>query len=92
MANRPSWISAGPRGKRIPHPGLRTTRGLWWCHAGGRDVENLETLLEKVETLEETLEIMQDEELMAAFREGAEALEKDETVAWEDVKRELGLP
>jgi hypothetical protein len=28
---------------------------------------------------------------MASFREGVEALEKGETVAWEDVKRELGL-
>ena len=55
-------------------------------------LENLETLTEKVEALEETLEIMQDEELMAAFREGVEALEKGETVAWEDVKRELELP
>src|SRR2546421_6314863 len=55
-------------------------------------LENLETLMEKVEALEETLEIMQDEELMAAFREGVEALEKGETVAWEDVKRELELP
>lgn len=51
----------------------------------------LETALEKLESLEETIEIMQDEELMAAFREGVEALEKGETVAWEDVRRELGL-
>ena len=51
----------------------------------------LETALEKLESLEETLEIMQDEELMAAFREGVEALEKGETVAWKDVQRELGL-
>ena len=51
----------------------------------------LETALEKLESLEETMEIMQDEELMASFREGVEALEKGETVAWEDVRRELGL-
>ena len=49
-------------------------------------------LLETIDSLLETLEIMQDEELMAAFREGVKALEKGETVAWEDVKKELGLP
>jgi preprotein translocase subunit SecA len=51
----------------------------------------LETALEKIESLHETLEIMQDEELMAAFRESVEAMERGETVAWEDVQRELGL-
>ena len=54
-------------------------------------LEQLDTLVEKVEALEETLEILQDEDLMAAFRESIEALEKGETVAWEDVKWELGL-
>mgnify|MGYP001260954838 CR=1 FL=1 len=49
------------------------------------------SLLEKLESLEETLEILQDEELMFAFREGVEALAKGETVAWEDAKRELGV-
>ena len=50
-----------------------------------------QSLLEKLGSLEETLEIMQDEELMASFREGVEALERGETVAWEDVQRKLGL-
>src|SRR5712691_13299487 len=54
-------------------------------------LEQLDTALEKLDALEETLEILHDEELMASFREGVEALEKGETVAWEDVKRELGL-
>lgn len=54
-------------------------------------LEKLETALEKLESLEETMEIMQDEELMASFREGVEALEKGETIAWEDVRREPGL-
>lgn len=49
-------------------------------------------LRETIDSLLETLEIMQDEELMATFREGVKALEKGETVAWEDVKKELGLP
>ena len=51
----------------------------------------LETALEKIESMEETMEIMQDEELMASFREGVAELERGETVAWEDVQRELGL-
>ena len=50
-----------------------------------------QSLLDNLESLEETLEIMQDEELMAALREGIEAMERGETVAWEDVQRELGL-
>jgi preprotein translocase subunit SecA len=54
-------------------------------------LKKLETALEKLESLEETMEIMQDEELMASFREGVEALEKGETIAWEDVQRKLGL-
>src|SRR5579872_2837326 len=51
----------------------------------------IETALHKLESLQETLEIMQDEELMASLREGIEAMERGETVAWEDVQRELGL-
>ncbi len=51
----------------------------------------LAIVLERIESLQETLEIMEDEELMASFREGVEAIERGETVAWEDVKRELGL-
>ncbi|HLI88494.1 MAG TPA: type II toxin-antitoxin system Phd/YefM family antitoxin [Ktedonobacteraceae bacterium] len=48
-------------------------------------------LLEKIEALQETLEIIQDEEMMAAFREGVKALQEGKTVAWDDAKRELGL-
>jgi len=49
------------------------------------------SLLETLEALQETLEIMQDEELMAAFREGVKALQR-EWVDWgQDAKRELGL-
>jgi prevent-host-death family protein len=48
-------------------------------------------LLEKIDSLIETMEIMRDEELMAAFREGVKALERGETVAWEDAKRRLGV-
>lgn len=46
-------------------------------------------LLEKIEALEETIEVMQDKELMKVFRESVKALQNGETVAWEDAKREL---
>src|SRR5207244_1421699 len=48
-------------------------------------------LLEKIGALQKTLEVTEDEDLMAAFREGVKALQNGETVAWEDAKRELGL-
>ncbi len=53
--------------------------------------KRIQDALETIESLQETLEILQDEELMAAFREGVKALERGETLAWEDVKKELGL-
>jgi PHD/YefM family antitoxin component YafN of YafNO toxin-antitoxin module len=46
-------------------------------------------LLETMESLQETLEIMSDPETMAALREGIQAMERGETIAWEDVKKEL---
>ena len=49
------------------------------------------SLLETIEALQETLEILQDEELMTTFRESVKALQSGEMVDWEDAKRELGL-
>jgi len=49
-------------------------------------------LLEKIEALQETIEVMQDKELMKVFRESVKALQHEEPIAWEDAKRELGLP
>jgi prevent-host-death family protein len=48
--------------------------------------------LEKIDSLLETMEIMQDEELMAAFRQGVQELAEGKTKSWEEVKKELGLP
>ena len=48
-------------------------------------------LQERIEALLETLEIIKDEELMAAFRRGVQDLEAGRTTPWEDVKKELGL-
>jgi PHD/YefM family antitoxin component YafN of YafNO toxin-antitoxin module len=49
------------------------------------------SLLEAIDALLETLEILKDEELMATFRKSVEALKNGETVDWEDAKRESGL-
>src|SRR6266704_1151486 len=49
------------------------------------------SLLETVDSLIETIEILQDEELMSAFRESVKALQNGEMVDWADAKRELGL-
>jgi len=46
-------------------------------------------LLDYIESLEETLEIMRDPETMAAFRQGVQDIEQGRTVAWEDVEKEL---
>ena len=51
----------------------------------------LDTALEKLDALEETLEILHDEELMASFREGVQELAEGKGRPWEDVKRKLGL-
>jgi len=46
---------------------------------------------ELYESLVETLEVMSDAELMAAFRQGAQELAEDKGRPWEDVKKDLGL-
>src|SRR5947208_13086825 len=54
-------------------------------------LEQLDTALEKLDALEETLEILHDEELMASYREGVQELAEGKGRPWEDVKKELGL-
>jgi len=53
--------------------------------------QSYQDMREAIESLLETLEILQDKELMAAFREGVQALQNGELVDWEEAKRELGL-
>jgi antitoxin YefM len=53
--------------------------------------DSYKSLLETVDSLLETIEILQDKELMDAFREGVKALQNGELVDWEDAKRDLGL-
>jgi PHD/YefM family antitoxin component YafN of YafNO toxin-antitoxin module len=50
-----------------------------------------ETLIETIDSLLETLEVMADEELMAAFRRGVQELAAGRGKPWEEVKRELNL-
>ena len=49
------------------------------------------SLIEAIESLEETLEILHDDELMEAFRKGVQELTEGKGRPWEDVKRELNL-
>ncbi len=53
--------------------------------------KRIQEALETIESLQETLEILQDEELMAAFREGVQELAEGKGRPWEEVKKELEL-
>jgi antitoxin YefM len=46
---------------------------------------------ELYESMMETLEIMGDAELMAAFRQGIQEMAEGKGRPWEDVKKELGI-
>jgi prevent-host-death family protein len=50
----------------------------------------LRELLETIESLEETLEVLQDKELMASFRRGVQEMNDGKGIPWEEVKREMG--
>lgn len=43
------------------------------------------------ESVVETMEIMSDPELMAAFRQGVKEMEEGKGIPWEQVRKELGL-
>jgi PHD/YefM family antitoxin component YafN of YafNO toxin-antitoxin module len=51
--------------------------------------EVIKELQGKMASLEETLEIVQDEEAMEAFRESIEDIKAGRTIPWEEVKKEL---
>lgn len=50
----------------------------------------IDELSEMVASLSETHEIMQDEELMSAFRQGVQEIAEGKGKKWEDVKKEHG--
>ena len=43
------------------------------------------------ESVVETMEIMSDPEMMAAFRQGVKEIQEGKAIPWEQVKRELGI-
>ena len=43
------------------------------------------------ESVVETMEIMSDPEMMAAFRQGVKEMEEGKAIPWEQVKKELGF-
>ncbi len=47
-------------------------------------------LTETLDSLLETIEVMQDKELMAALYQGMKDLEEGRVIPWEQVKKELG--
>ena len=47
--------------------------------------------LDLYESVVETMEIMSDPEMMAAFRQGVKEMQEGKGIPWEQVKRELGL-
>lgn len=70
----------------IPNFQSREELAAFW------DTHSFTDYLEDLESAEvETMEIMQDEELMTAFRQGVKELAEGKGRPWEDVKKELGL-
>lgn len=57
-------------------------------HSNYKDMGRID---EELQALQETIEILQDAELMEAIREGMKALQKGDTVSLEDARRLPGL-
>jgi PHD/YefM family antitoxin component YafN of YafNO toxin-antitoxin module len=53
--------------------------------------KTIEKLQAEVDGLLETLEILKDEETMAAFHQGVEDIKAGRVIPWEEVKKELEL-
>ena len=54
-------------------------------------LQDLEKMSQELLSLQETIEILQDAELMEAIREGMKALQNGDTVTLEEARRALGL-
>ena len=57
----------------------------------GNMCERLERMSQELASLRETIEILQDAELMEDIREGMKALQNGDTVSLEEARRALGL-
>ncbi len=53
--------------------------------------EDLERMHQEMQAMQETIEILQDAELMEAIREGMRALQNGDTVSLEEARRALGI-
>ena len=53
--------------------------------------EELERMRQEMQAMQETIEILQDAELMEAIREGIKALQNGDTVSLEEARRALGM-
>lgn len=53
--------------------------------------EDLERMRQEMQAMQETIEILQDAELMEAIREGMRALQNGDTVSLEEARRALGI-
>ena len=53
--------------------------------------EELETMRQEMQAMQETIEILQDAELMEAIREGMKALQDGDTVSLEEARRALEM-
>ncbi len=51
----------------------------------------IEKIYEELQAIRETLEILQDEELMKVINESMEALQNSDTISLEEARRILGL-
>ena len=56
-----------------------------------RMCEELETMRQEMQAMQETIEILQDAELMDAIREGMKALQNGDTVSLEEARRALDM-
>ena len=54
-------------------------------------IATIDQLQGQLDGLLETLEILKDEETMAAFRQGMQDIAEGRVTPWEEVKKELGL-
>ena len=54
-------------------------------------LDDLEKMSQELQSLQETIEILQDSELMEAIREGMLALQNGDTVSLDEARRALGL-
>jgi len=56
-----------------------------------RILNQIEQMSQEIAALQETIEVLQDPELMEAIREGMEAIQRGDTVSLEEARQALGL-